>query len=288
MREAAKGEVWLQRAATRLAERGYAYDPWRRRDDELFGFCKRLGDVEAVVQFQRHGGGSDEFTINLIRSASAANARRGARLGHVLWFVYQRRTYPQPDQWWRPAELDAVLDELLQFGLPWLEDEAAPQPWEMPAHRADEFAAAVQRVAAAELAAAGYRFEIAALVGGVPYPYFSRAVSDGVYHLIEFQIVYDLDPGRFTFDVRLQHKAMPDPLDFDGSYEAWRSVSLGLLAWRAAHRAGDVAAAEAADTLWHYTTRAELDAALRDAVAQINRLALPWLATAGAGAELLQ
>jgi len=293
-------EAWLLRAAApHLAARGYVYDERLRAGEELFGFCKALGDdVYAVVQFQQHRPPDEEFTINLIRAKSAEvsarlydgePAARGARLGHVLWFVYDRRSYAQPDQWWRPIDLPGVLDELAQFGLPWLEDEAAVKPWEMPAHRGREFAEVVRTEVAAEFTAQGYQFEVQTLAGGVPYPYLVRAAPDGAYDVIEFQIVYGLDPQSFVFDVRLQHTATPDPLDLGGACAAWASVSLGWLRWRDGQPAGrDYTLDDVAEVLWRYTSRAGLETALRDAAAQIRRLALPWLAAAAGQSTVLQ
>lgn len=286
-------ETWLlSAAAPRLRMLGYEYDGRLRLGEELFGFRKALGDdVHAVVQFQRHRLPDDEFTINLIRAKSAEvaphfydgdPAARGARLGHVLWFVCGRRVYAQPDQWWQPNDLPGLLEELERCGLPWLEDAVAVKPWEMPAHRGREFAEAVQAGVAADFAAEGYRFEVQTLAGGMPYPYLVRAAPDGAFELIEFQIVYGLDPQSFTFDVRLQRKATADPLDYGGAYSAWAGASLGLLRWRDTHSTGEgYALADVADVLWRYASRAELDEALRDAAAQIRRLALPWLAAAG-------
>ncbi len=61
-------------------------------------------------------------------------------------------------------------------------------------------------------------------------------MPDGTFALIELQAIYSLDPGEFNFDVRLQRRADGDPLDFDGDYGQWRSVSLAQLVWQARGR----------------------------------------------------
>jgi hypothetical protein len=235
----------------------------------------------------------DEFTINLLRVKSAAiephvyggySGSLGARLSHVLWFVEDVRAEgSRPDCWWTLDDLEAVLDALLRYGLPWLENPQASKPWEMPAQRWPEFAAAVTAIIAPELAAHGYRAAAQSLAGSFPYPYFVKPLSAarGEYALIEFQSIYSLDPAQFTFDVRLQRKATEDPLDFSGLYDEWsaRAASLGQLVWRArAQPANEAWSVDAVKSLlWHYADRAELDDRLREVLAAIKQIALPWL-----------
>jgi hypothetical protein len=273
------------------------------------------GDLHAIVQFQRRGvttqpfmliapssarvprrgrryeqlrrGG--EFTINLLRVQSAAiephvyggySGSLGARLSHVLWFVENVRTEGrQPDCWWTLDDLDAVLDALLRYGLPWLENPQASKPWEMPAQCWPEFAAAVTAIIAPELEAHGYRAAAQSLAGNFPYPYFVKPLPDGEFALIEFQSIYSLDPAQFTFDVRLQRKATDNPLDFSGLYDdgSARAASLGQRVWRVqpADEAWSVDAVKS--LLWHYADRAELDDRLGEVLAAIKQIALPWL-----------
>lgn len=283
-------EATLRRlAAPRLSECGYDYDDRLRDGDELLGFRKPLeADLHAIVQFQRRG---DEFTINLLRVKSAVIEPHvyggycdslGARLSHVLWFVENvHADGGRPDCWWTLDDLDAVVDALLRYGLPWLENPQASQPWEMPAQRWPEFVAAVTAIVASALAAHGYRAAAQSLAGSFLYRYFVKPLSDGEFALIEFQSIYSLDPAQFTFDVRLQRKATDNPLDCGGSYNDWpaRATSLGQLVWRARAQPADEAwSADAVKSLlWHYADRAELDDRLGEVLVAIQQIALPWL-----------
>ena len=291
-------EATLHRlAAPRLSECGYEYDDRLRDGDELLGFRKPLGaDLHAIVQFQRRGG---EFTINLLRVKSAViephvyggdHGALGARLSHVLWFVEQVRAEGgRPDRWWTLDDFEAALEALLRYGLPWLAQPQASQPWEMPAQRWPEFAAAVTAVIAPALAAQGYRAATQALAGGFPYPDFVKPLPGGEFALIEFQSIYSLDPASFTFDVRLQRQATDDPLEFNGRYDDGpaRAASLGKLVWRArAQLAADAWSVDASvdasidavkSVLWRYADRAELDDRLGEVLAAIEQIALPWL-----------
>ncbi|HZY42222.1 MAG TPA: hypothetical protein VFF59_09505 [Anaerolineae bacterium] len=280
-------EALQSTAAPRLSGCGYEYDDRLRDGDELFGFRKPLGDeVHAIVQVQRRGA---EFTINLLR-VSARDAELGphvyggylgslgARLSHVLWFVANVRDYGQPDRWWPLDDLDAVLAAVLRYGLPWLENPQASKPWEMPAQRWPEFAAAVTDSIASELATRGYRVAAQSLAGTFPYPYFVKQLPEGEFALIEFQSIYSLDPAQFTFDVRLQRKVTDNPLDFGGHYSEWRAASLGQLVWREQFVADETLVVDAVKSLlWHYADRAELDDRLGEVLAAIKRIALPWL-----------
>lgn len=280
-------EATLQRlAAPRLSACGYEYDDRLRDGDELLGFRKPLGaDLHAIVQFQRRGA---EFTINLLRVKSAAiephvyggyRDSLGARLSHVLWFVENVRAEGgRPDRWWTPDDLEAALEALLLYGLPWLENPQASKPWEMPAQCWPEFVAAVMDIVAPALAAQGYRAAAQSLAGSFPYPYFVKPLSDGEYALIEFQSIYSLDPASFTFDVRLQRKATDNPLDFSGLYDEWPAASLGQMVGRARLATDEAWSADAVKSLlWRYADRAELDDRLGEVLAAIKQIALPWL-----------
>lgn len=287
----------LDQVAPRLKALGYAYDARLRVEDELFGFCKPLGhDVQAVIQFQRQSGvTTDNFTVNLIRTqASEIQPRQydagaeahAARLGYVLWYVYGLRDYPTSDWWWtmsdaaqHEAALRDAAEKIVRYGVPWLEDSAAPKPWEMPLQRVDEFSAAVQAVMALEMERLGYWLKQQSLPGDLPYCYFSKAMPDGTYALIELQAIYSLDPGEFIFDVRLQRKADDDPLAFNGDYQHWRSISLAQLVWqvRGPVPLEGLAVTSVTDLFWHYRDRAELDAQLVDALDQIKQIGCDWV-----------
>ncbi len=292
MSDSAFKVMLLRTAAPRLKTHGYAYDERLRSDDELYGFGKPLGDdVQAIVQFQRHCDTTNSaFTINLIRTKTSEveprvyggyAGSRGARLSSVLWFVYNLRLYPQPDQWWDGSEagFDDALDQFERFGLAWIEDPQSPKPWEMPVHRGQEFADSVREIVGPELERSGYRPAVKPLAGNVPYPYFVKSTPDGMYAFVEMQSAYSLDPNEFTFDVRLQRKTSNDPFDFGGRYPQWRMASLGQLARRARHvdAMGDVPFEEAKSLLWHYADRNELIDQLRDALDKIKRIGITWL-----------
>jgi hypothetical protein len=287
----------LTLVAPRLQRLGYRYDARLRREAELFGFCRPLDNGEqAVIQFQRQGDSTaDRFTVNLIRSRASEVQPRpygseagasAARLSYVLWFVYGLRDYPAPDFWWTasdPARRGVVLldaaEKIERYGVAWVESPAAPKPWEMPAQRADEFARAVQTVMAPEMERLGYHLERQLLPGNLPYNFFSKAMPDGTFALIELQSIYSLDPGEFNFDVRLQRRMDSDPLDFNGDYGQWRSISLAQLVWQA-RRSVPLAAlsvAEVANLFWHYRDRAELEAQLIDALEQIKQIGCAWV-----------
>jgi hypothetical protein len=284
--------VLLRVATPRLAACGYAYAEDLCSRDEVYGFGKPLGDdVQAIVQFQRHcDAASGMFTINLIRARMSEigphvyggyAGSRGARLGSVLWFVYNLRLYPQPDHWWTGSEagFNDALNQFERFGLAWIEDPQSPKPWEMPTHRGQEFAEAVRDIVGPELERSGYRSAVQPLAGNVPYPYFVKLIPYDTYAFVELQSAYSLDLTEFAFDVRLQRKASGDPFDFGGRYQRWRTASLGQLAWRARHVAavGDVPFEEAKSLMWHYADRSELIDQLRDALDQIKQIGLTWL-----------
>ena len=287
----------LQLVAPRLQRLGYAYDAQLRVGDELFGFRKMLNqDTQVVIQFQRQADPVlDRFTVNVLRvPANEAHPRlfgaevqmRAARLGYVLWYVYGLRDYPMSDYWWmasdsaqREAALLDAFEKITRYGVPWVEDPAAPKPWEMPVSCAEEFGAAVRAVMAHEMDRLGYRLECQSLPGNLPYCYFSKALSGGTYALIELQAIYSLDPGGFDFDVRLQRRVGSDPLAFDGNYGHWRSISLAQLVWQTRGGAplDRLSVSDVKTLFWHYRDRAELDAQLIDALEQIKQIGCAWV-----------
>jgi hypothetical protein len=177
-----------------------------------------------------------------------------------------------------------------RYGIPWLEDPAAPRPWEMPVQRTDEFAAAVQAVMAHQMEHLGYRLERLSLPGNLPYCYFSKTMLDGTFALIELQAIYSLDPDEFNFDVRLQRRVTRDPLAFNGNYGHWRSISLAQLAWQARGGAplDRLTVSNVKNLFWRYRDRAELDAQLSDALAQIQHIGLDWIEQAAADSKMIQ
>ncbi len=281
-----------QIAGPRLSAWGFEYDPQWRRANELFAFRKALSaERQVVIQFQRgHDAAWQGFTINLLSVRSAEHqpgdpSEHGARLSYVMWFVYQRRDYPTPDYWWAisdEAQLEMAfkdaLNSLERYGLPWLEAPQPPKPWEMPAHRLEEFAAAVQSVIAPHMKQLGYQLERRTLAGDVPYLFFAKALPDGSYALIELQATYSLDPGEFHFDVRLQRRPDRDPLT-PSERAPVANASLTELAWRAHHAQPlhTVSVAEARRLLWPYGNRAELEAQLRAAWQDLVEAGLPWV-----------
>ena len=262
--------------APRLRPLGYEYEAHLYTANDLFGFCKPLGEAQAIVQFQMRHHLSESFTVNLLRVKADMC---GARLSTVLWYVYGLRVYPVSDYWWsaNEAALQDVVEKIAQYGVQWIEDFHAPRPWEMPAYSGQEFAAAVEANLMPELQRRGYRLERQQLMGDRPYLYFVREFPDGTHGFIELQSVYSLDPREFQFDVRVQRRAGANPL----VWAAQCGVSLVQLRWQARRQlktAADAAAvAEAKTLLWRYADRAELDAQLRDALTQIERIGLPWI-----------
>jgi len=276
-------DALLAVVAPRLQLLGYAYDARLRDAAEVFGFRKALGeDGQAVVQFQLRNSPPDSFTVNLLRMNADT---RGARLSTVLWYVMGLREYPASDYWWpvNAAALQDAAEKVAQYGVPWLEDAQAPRPWEMPAHNGHEFVQAVEMNLVPTLQRRGYRLALSHLSGEVPYPYFVNDQPDGTHCFIELQSVYSLDPREFQFDVRLQRRAEENPL----TVTAQSGVSLAQLAWQAREMSLEaatpsavlrgLAVAEAKTLLWRYADRLELDAQLREALAQIERVGLPWL-----------
>jgi hypothetical protein len=287
----------LHYIAPRLSRLGYGYDAQLRVRDELFGFRKALtNDMQAVIQFQRQSDQTiDRFTVNVLRlPANETHPRlyggdapsRAARLGYVLWYVNGLRAYPVSDYWWtasNPAERAAALldvaEKIERYGVPWAESAEVVKPWEMPVSRADEFGAAVQAVMAREMEGLGYRLERQSLPGNLPYCYFSQALPDGTYALIELQAIYSLDPSEFNFDVRLQRRVNSDPLAFDGNYGHWRSISLAQLVWQTRGGAplDRLSIPDVKTLFWHYRDRAELDGQLVDALEQIKQIGCAWI-----------
>ncbi len=272
-------------AVTRLAQCGYGYDARLCDGDELLGFGKPLGDdVHAIVQLQRRGAA---WTINLLRVKAAELSARvyggyadalGARLSHVLWFVAKVRDGGQPDRWWPLDEIETALDLLIEHGLPWLENSHAPKPWEMPAQNRSELLEAVRDIAGPELLERGYKVVEQSVSSDFPYPYFVKSLPDDQFGLIEFQSCYSLDPAYFMFDVRLQRKSTDNPLDFGGSYEEWRSASLGQLVWQQRGALDESWSVDAVKTiLWQYADRVELAARLREALGAIDQWGTRWL-----------
>ena len=299
--------ILLDHVAPRLQPLGYAYDAQLRLGDELFGFRKELGaDVHAIVQFRyRQEAPRHDFTVNLLTAKSREIQARlyggypeahGARLSYVMWFVHRLREYAVPDYWWAaldeaylPAALEEATGHIVHYGIPWLESAEATRPWEMPQNRLAEFGEAIEQVMTQEMAQAGYRLQRQSLTGDLPYTYFRKALPDGTYALIEMQGIYSLDPGEFHFDVRLQRRTDGDPLAFDGNYAHWRSVSLTQLVWQTQGGASfDQLSVSAVKTLfWHYRDRAELDAQLQEALAQIKQIGCAWVEQA-ATSNLIQ
>jgi hypothetical protein len=204
----------------------------------------------------------------------------------VMWFVHALRDYAVPDYWWvapdaslLPAALEEAAGQIVRYGVPWVEAREAPRPWEMPASHVDEFVEAAQLVLAHELEHLGYQWRQQTLQGDLPYCYFSKAMPDGAFALIELQPIYSLDPDEFNFDVRLQRRADGDPLAFDGNYGHWRSISLAQLVWQTRGGAplDRLPVSEVKTLLWHYRDRAELDAQLCDVLEQIKRIGCAWV-----------
>ncbi len=294
-------EALLHMVAPRLKACGYEFDERLREGDELYGFRKSLGgDVHAIVQFQRHRAAThDSFTINLLRVKTEAIQPRvyggyagslGARLSHVWWFVHLARTDPPPNYWWPADEanpLEASLSDALnkfeQYGRAWIEDARSKKPWEMPAHRGQEFTAAVKEIVEPEMTRSGFRLESKSLAGNIAYLYFTKSMPDGTSAFVEMQLTYSLYPDEFAFDVQLQRKPTGDPFDLGGDDPRWRAAALSQLAWRS--RKGQaietISPEEAKRLLWHYTDRAELIERLRDASDQIKRIGMAWLEATG-------
>jgi hypothetical protein len=264
--------------APHLQPLGYEYDARLYAADDLVGFCKPVSGSQAIVQFQRRPRLPETFTVNLLRVNAEAC---GARLSTVLWYVYGLRVYPASDYWWptSDATLRDAAEQVAQYGAPWIEDAGAARPWEMPAHDGQELAEAVKVNLAPVLLQRGYRLECQQFPGDMLYLYFVRDLPDGTRGFIELQSVYSLDPREFQFDVRVQRRADANPL----AWSAQSGVSLAQLAWQARGREGQAATvAEAKALLWRYADRAELDKQLRDALAQIERVGLPWIDQASA------
>jgi hypothetical protein len=305
-------EATLQQiVAPRLQTRGYKYESALQDGDVLFGFQKDLGDaVRALIQFQRHRRAAQaiggEFTVNLLRVKAFDLQPRtfggypgalGARLSHVLWYVYDLQLYPQSIYWWPAAtseelaaSLNEVVDQLLEYGLPWLEDPHGKRPWEMPTHRGREFREALYEIVAPELQQSGYRAETRYLTDDYPYSYFVKVLPEGLHAFVEFQQTYSLDPEHFEFDVRLQRKQPSDPFEFGGDFRYWLKTSLGQLLWQ---RQGDPGIEfdpfELAQAmLWQYADRAELHDRLRDALDKVKRYAIPWLEDPASRSSVIQ
>jgi hypothetical protein len=301
-------ELLLSHAAPRLRLLDYEYDARLRLDDELYGFRRDLGDdVRAIVQFQYDWEAEQHsFTVNLVTAKSSEiqprvfggyPGARGARLSYVMWYVYGRRDYTAPDYWWvarDEGDLASAVHEALghieRCGIPWLERADAPRPWEMPARRAIEFDEAVQAVLARELEHLGYRLMRQSLRGDLPYCYFSKAMPDGTFALIEMQPIYSLDPAEFSFDVRLQRRTGDDPLAVNSQDDQQRSASLAQLAWQA--RVGapldQLSISQVKTLFWHYRDRAELDTQLSDALQQIRQVGITWIEQPAAPSKMIQ
>ncbi len=272
-------DLLLELVAPHLQPLGYAVDSDQRAAVEVCGFSKALADgTYARVQFQVRASAPAAFTINLLRE-NGGQIRCGARLSTVLWYVYGLRVYPTSDYWWPTSEaaLRDATEKIVQYGVPWIEDAQASKPWEMPAHDGCEFVAAVEQIMTPVLQPHGYRLQQQALAGAMPYAYFVRNFTDGTHGVIELQNVYSLDPHEFQFDVRLQRRTDDNPLALDSAVTS----SLAQVVWQA-HGAAVAAltVAEAKTLMWHYADRAELDAQLRAALAQIEQIGLPWIAGA--------
>jgi hypothetical protein len=282
-------------AAPRLKELGYEYDPNLREGDELFGFSKDLGDqIAALVQFQRKGGlSNDEFTVNLLRVKTAEVQPRvyggyagalGARLTHMLWYVHELRDYPASEYWWVSADrsgleanlIDAV-NQIERYGVAWIEDPNAPRPWEMPEYPADQFVEVLNQVVTPDLVRLGFRSDMHRLNGNFPYPYFVKPIGDRQYGIIEFQQVYSVDPKQLDFDVRLQRKATPDPLDFCGEQRDCANIPLGLLVRQLNASSLPEIHPVLTPLWWTYSTRAELIDRMGDVLAKVKQVAIPWL-----------
>jgi len=232
-------------------------------------------EVDAIVQFQMRSSTPESFTVNLLRT-NAARYDCGARLSTVLWYVNGLREFAASDYWWTTSEanLQGAAAKVAQYGVQWIEDARAPKPWEMPAHDGHEFGEAVEQLLTPVLQRGGYRLIMQRLSGDVPYPYFVKDWPDGTHGFVELQNVYSLDPREFQFDVRLQRRVDENPL----ALSARPGVSLAQLVWQARGAAVEaLTVAEAKTVLWHYADRAGLDAQLRDAAAQIERIGLPWI-----------
>ncbi|HTP09121.1 MAG TPA: hypothetical protein VMP08_12775 [Anaerolineae bacterium] len=287
----------VEHVAPRLLPQGYVYDPGLRLGEELYGFRKELGDdIHAIIQFRyRQDAARHDFTVNLCTAKSneiqprlygGYPGARGARLSYVMWFVYELRDYAVPDYWWvapdaayLPAALEEAAGYIVCYGLPWLENAQASRPWEMPSSRTDEFSEAVQAVMGHEMERLGYQLKRQALSGNLPYCYFSKALPDGTFALIELQAIYSLDPNEFNFDVRLQRRADGDPLAFDGNYAHWRSISLAQLVRQVRGGAplDRLPISDVKTLFWHYHDRAELAAQLIDALEQIRQIGCVWV-----------
>ena len=277
----------LREVAPVLAAAGYAYDPRLREGVELFGLRKALtAETQAIVQFQRRLT-TGEFTVNLLRvSANPIGPRvyggsaeaGGARLSYVLWYVYELRAYSASDWWWQPdaESLRDVAEQLMRYGLRWLEDPAASKPWEMPVQRNQEFVQAAQAILSEILLSAGFHWQQLRLAGDVPYLYAVKPLAVGTYAIIEVQPTYSLDPAEFTFDVCLQRAAVPNPLSGRGA-----RVSLAQLRAPSCDVSNDdpqAAISAVKALLWRYADRAELDAQLRDVAICLREFGLAWFA----------
>jgi hypothetical protein len=273
---------------------GYEYDDALRDRNIIYGFHRYLGnDVRAIILFQRHQYEADavgyKFTVELVRCKTANIGQWhqgiyedsiGARLGHVLWFVYSLRIYAEYDQWWTPTDAQEctaaftdVLDKLERYGIPWLEDPQSRNIGEPPARDWDRFREALQRIASPELEMLG--FEAKEDSRRKSHPYFVKKIQGNLHVFVVFSQRQRPDSPQLAFDVLLFRKETTDPF---GEYRGnWLQATLGELLWNTYGLR--IYPSEFAE--WEYGSREELEEQLKAVLDTVKKYAIPWLEDLG-------
>lgn len=283
-------QLLKKHAAPALLANGYLFSAGPKANPIAFDFRKNLtADVKTVIRFQRHQidnrPGGYGFTVELMRGKTLdfvhweqEESGLSVRLGHLLWYHFNLRVDDQPLQWWEAANPDGlieniqdVIDKLVAYGIPWLEDPRSRNPWSIPEQFVQQFRKIQRDIARPQLEQVGYGFRSAP---GNLSPFFLKALANDLYAIIQFELYYLLDDPRLEFGVILSRKATNSPYIYTSErQEASLNTTLDLLL---RVKTGIRINASRA-TNFNYTSAEQLAARMQEAIELIKQYAIPWL-----------
>jgi hypothetical protein len=269
-----------------MEAQGYHYNIGLREKDILYGFSKELDEsIRTIVQFQRKQ--EDErasglgFTVNLIRQKEDQYGDKvpydgylWARLGEVLWFVYNQSIYPSYNQWWISESIDDIEDmffdvvkRLEQYGIPWLEDPNSKQIGDISAYNKEQFQQVIISVVSPPLEKLGYR----RIIRQDRSSYYVKELPFGMYTFIEFSQNTHIDRPGLGFDVILQRKSIDNPDNFSQGQDLYGTLSLIM------NVALKIDRFPFPNFTWEYKDRKDLVKKVKEVLNDLHLHAIPWL-----------
>jgi hypothetical protein len=191
-----------------LAKLGYTYDLQLQKDGRLFGFSREVmlpatGPVCCKVVFQRYRRQGIQFTIDLYRDRTregrqpedvAYEGRIHSTLQEVLVKDARLPQYKNTYFWWNiPNERDAkalqaviadAVNAIVNYGIPWLEDES--NSGALGAEHYQALTKAIEEIVAPRMREAGYELTYQPGRYTDRLPHFTKRVTEYLVARVEF------------------------------------------------------------------------------------------------------